>query len=350
MAPFRTGKKYPGTFSISDGGIIDLEIVELFESVDLDSLDSESGRWDILSWKPTFRNHFKRIVGRIETGEVTLENCKHNGGPLYFRTGLSKSLLRVDRAFTGVKYDEGEIPRFKILIFSVDGINQWMGTNFDRSNPPDPNYPRAYQRSPISFQHPEPVSFNMSNGMELSITFSQQSSGSMSPREDRVTQRTYFKLVSQEERELDEFTSVVERIIAFLCFAMGNIVCFDSMEGTSENPPPLSMMQRDPSELNEIGLLPINIYYSSQLYSTDRSRTGFNTLFKFEEIQNETERVICNWIDAYEQITPAFNLYFLATMGTQPSFEARFLTLVTGLEVYHRRISNEKEMDETEFE
>ena len=37
-------------------------------------------------------------------------------------------------------------------------------------------------------------------------------------------------------------------------------------------------------------------------------------------------------------------------MGTQLSFETKFLTLVTGLEVYHRRTSDEKEMDDAEFD
>ncbi|MCY4554114.1 MAG: hypothetical protein OXC79_10615 [Candidatus Poribacteria bacterium] len=52
-------------------------------------------------------------------------------------------------------------------------------------------------------------------------------------------------------------------------------------------------------------------------------------------------------------LTLNIRLYFLATMGTQPSSEAKFLTLVTGLEVYHRRTSNENdkmEMDEAEFD
>ena len=347
--PSSPDKKFPGTLSISDGGIIDLEIIELFESIDSDNLDGESGFSDVLNWYPAFRNRFKRIVGRLETGEVTLDDCEPNGGYQSFRTGFSKSLLRVDRAFTGVKYDKDEIPRFKILIFSVDGINDWMGINFDHSNPPDPNYPRVYQRSPISFQHPEPVSFNLPNGMELSITFNQESSGSMSPREDRITQRTYFELVSQDARELDDFISIVEKIINFLCFAMGNIVCFDSMEASSKNPPPFRLSREDRG-YNEIGLLPINIFYSSQFYSKDKRGIGFDSLFKFEQIKNDAERVICNWIDAYEQTDPAFNLYFLAKMGAQPSLEATFLTLATGLEAYHRRTSDEKQMDETEFD
>ena len=349
--PSAPDRKFPGTLSISDGGIIDLEIVELFEPVNWDSSDWESIR-NRLNWEPAFGNHFKRIVGNIETDEVTLDDCRPNGGHLYFKTGLSKSTLRVSRAFTGVKYNEDEIPSFKILIFSVDGINEWIGENTDRSNPPNPNYPFGFQRPTIVFQHPEPVSFNLPNGMELSITFNQTGAGSRNPREEKITQRTYFKLVSQDARELDEFISIVEKIINFLCFAMGNIVCCDNMEATSENPPPLPPTQEDLG-YDKIGLLPINIFCSSRFYAKDKPRIGFNRLFEFKQIQNNAEKVICNWIDAYEQITPAFNLYFLATMGTQPSFETKFLTLVTGLEVYHRRVSDENdktEMDETEFD
>ena len=223
--PSAPDKKFPGTLSVSDGGIIDLEIVELLESVGLDSLDKE----------PTFRGNFKRIVGRIETSEVTLDGCKFNGGNSYFRTGLSKSLLRVDRVITGIKCDRDEIPRFKILIFSVDGINEWIGES-------EIDVEKRVQGKHISFQHPEEVSFNLANGMELSITFSQARSGSLSPREDRITQRTCFALVSQDARELDEFISVVEKIITFLCFAVGDIICLDSIEATSKNPPPLPVL------------------------------------------------------------------------------------------------------------
>lgn len=329
--PSAPDKKLPGVLSVSDGGIIDLEIVEMFESVGLESLDKE----------PTFRDDFKRIVGRIETSEVTLDGCKFNRGNSYFKTGLSKSLLRVDRVFTGIKYDRDEIPRFKILIFSVDGIDEWIGKG-------KIDVEKLAQGKHISLQHPEKVSFNLANGMELSIAFRQARSSSLSPREDRITQRTCFKLVSQDARELDEFTSVVEKIITFLCFAIGDIICLDSIEATSKNPPPLPPIQEDLG-YDRIGALPINIFYSSQTHSKDKTRIGFNMLFKYERIRNDAERVICNWVNAYEHIAPAFDLYFLAQMKTQPSLEATFLTLVTGLEVFHRRTSDEKHMDEVEF-
>ena len=61
-------------------------------------------------------------------------------------------------------------------------------------------------------------------------------------------------------------------------------------------------------------------------------------------------RIINNWIEAYEQIAPTFNLYFLAKMGMQTYLTERFMALVQGLEAYHRRTSDEKRMDEAEFE
>lgn len=341
--PSAPEKKFPGTLSISDGGVIDLEIVELFESVGSDSIDWGSFGLDALNWEPAFNNNFKRIVGHIETDEVTLDGCEFKEGFPNLKTGISRSLLRVGKAFMGVKYREDESPRFKILIFSVDGINDWIGTNRDRSNPPDSNYPRVYQRSPISFQHPEPVSFNLSNGMELSITFNYERSGSINPREDKIAQRTYFKLVSQKARELDEFTAIVEQIIAFLCFAMGDIVCFDSMEVTSENPPPLLPFRED-FGYDKIGLLPINIFSPSQFYSKNKRQIGSNSLFKFDKIKDNAERIICNWIDTYEQVTPTLHFYFWTQMQAYPCSEVKFLTLVQGLEAYHRKMFNENRM------
>ena len=96
--------------------------------------------------------------------------------------------------------------------------------------------------------------------------------------------------------------------------------------------------------------IPINIYYPSWPYSKDEPETNRGKLFEFKEIQDDAERIINNWIEAYEKITPAFNLYFLAKMGMQTYLEERFMALAQGLEAYHRRTSEEKRMDETEFE
>ena len=97
--------KVPGTLSISDGGNIELEI---FGPI------------------ATSNNYVKRIVGETERDRfVTLDDC-------YFKTqeysyDIEKAFLRVNRAFTGVGYDENEITHFNSLTFSVEGLDEWVG-------------------------------------------------------------------------------------------------------------------------------------------------------------------------------------------------------------------------------
>jgi hypothetical protein len=107
--PSARERKLPGTLLISDGGNIELEVIGLFDE-SINALNSNIA--------------LKRIVGRIEKdGLVTLDNCS------YMRTklesgGISKSLVSIDRVFSGVEYEEGESVFFNILQFSVEGIDE----------------------------------------------------------------------------------------------------------------------------------------------------------------------------------------------------------------------------------
>ena len=84
--------------------------------------------------------------------------------------------------------------------------------------------------------------------------------------------------------------------------------------------------------------MPINIYYPSRPYSTDEPKIWqHDMLFGFGKIQNDAEEKINKWIKAYEPIDPAFDLYFSAKRGEQQYLDEKFLTLIRGLEAYHKR-------------
>ena len=318
--PSEPDKKLPGTLSISDGGIIELEVVHRVGERSA-ALDDDA----------------KRIVGQIEEeGLVTLDNCFCQS--IEGSGDISKSLIRVNRVFTGVGYDEDEIPRFNSLIFSVEGIDEWVGISGINVD-----YQLEEHTSTISYQPPENIPLHLGDGMQLSIAFGWTTPGFPIIKEARITQKAYLELVSQEARELDDFISVVRKITHFLCFTIDQTVSLDSMSATSDD------LRRDIGE-GKTRPIPINIYYPSWPYSKDEPETNRGKLFEFKEIQDDAERIINNWIEAYEKITPAFNLYFLAKMGMQTYLEERFMALAQGLEAYHRRTSEEKRMDETEFE
>ena len=157
--PSAPERQIPGTLSISDGGNIELEVTGDFhdnpDEVFSTLFDNDS-------------EDLKRIVGLVEKdGWVTLDDCYYKG-PFNFVGSPSKSFIHVGRVFTGVTYNESEIPLFNTLTFSVEGIDEWVrisGINVDYQDA-DP-IPTAT----ISYQPPEDISINLDNDMQLLITF-----------------------------------------------------------------------------------------------------------------------------------------------------------------------------------
>ena len=323
--PSTPERKVPGILSISDGGSIELEVFGLL-SDDMEALLNDN------------LQSIERIVGHIEKdGFVTLDDCYYKTHKLN-SVGRPKSVILVSIAFTGVAYDEGESPFFNSLTFSIERIDEWVGISGIEI------VSLSEERTAtISYQPPEDISLGLSDGMQLLITFVPGLSNDLILNEARITQKIYFKLVSQDVRELNEFLSVVRKITTFLCFAIDKTVSLDGMWAASND------LCQDIGD-GRTKLIQIGIYYRRQSYSKDEPKIyRHDMLFGFKEIQNDAENIINKWIEAYEQIPPAFNLYFSATTGSQTYLEDRFLTLVQGLEVYHRRTSDEKQMDEAEF-
>ena len=312
--PSAPDRKIPGTLSISEGGIIELEVAGLFND------EIEALLRDRLE-------PIERIVGDIEKeGLVTLDDCYYKPGTIRVIGGPSKSFIHVGRVFMGVEYNEGEPTAFNTLTFSVEGIDEWVGiSGFE--------FVSQFEEhtATISYQLPMDVSLNLDNGMQLLITF-----GWTPPRlpiitEARISQKTNFKLVSKDARELSDFISVVHKITTFLCFSIDQTVILDSMKATSDD------LYQDIGE-GKTRTMPINIYYPSRPYSTDEPKIWqHDMLFGFDKIQNDAEEKINKWIKAYEQIDPAFDLYFSAKRGEQQYLDEKFLTLIRGLEAYHKR-------------
>ena len=324
--PSEPDEQLPGTLSISDGGHIELEVIGRFEN-----------RVEVLlnaDLQP-----IKRIVGHIEKNEcVTLDDCQYKTLPLSLMGGISKSIIRVGKAFTGIRYDEGESPVFNALTFSVEGIDEWVGISGISAE-----WHFEESAATISYQCPEDISINLDNGMRLLITFHWTPPGAPLIKEAKISQKTYFQLVSEEERELKEFTSVAHKITTFLCFAIDKTVSLDSMSATTDN------LRQDLGE-GQTRLVPVNIYYSSLPYSKDEPEIHqHDMLLGFAKIQSDVEKKIKNWIGAYEETYPAFDLYFSAKRDEQRYLDEKFLTLTRGLEAYHKRKFDEKRMDDAKF-
>lgn len=317
-----------GHLSISDGGDIKLELTQ---SIDTD-LKAVFGQTEGLN----------QIIGHVEKdGPILIDRCYRIEKKRNIAHGglIAADIIWADRVLTSLPYDANATLHFNTFTFSIEGIDEWVGISGIKVDP------RLEEGAlTISYNQPTEVSINLENGMQLLITFSYTIPAMPSTKKAEVSQKIYFKLISQEACELDEFTSVASKITAFLCFVMNEIVCLERMSSTSDN------LHQDIGG-GRTAPLSVGVYCPTRPYAKDEPEiNALDMLFRFTEVQDQFESIINKWIKNYEEISPALDLFFLTKTGTLPTWNIQFLTLVQSLEAFHRRTSDEKHMEENEFE
>lgn len=312
--------KLPGTVSIFDGGIIELELVRTQGSVNL-----------------ALRERWNRIVGQIEKENyVTLDNCElkkaENLG------GISKIHYNVERAIVGNIFNDGETPCYQNLSFAVVGLDDWVGLNkitIDR-------LPLGEGAITLSNQQPEHIVINLQNGMQLSIMSTFTCPGRFSINEDytlsqkadefQIRPVTSFTLFSPDGCRFEEFNPVVKEIMAFLCFAANRLVYIDSMSAEIGNDP--QEIAAETTRMNSV-----KIYYESWPYSKNVPEILRPKSIEFSALRGHGEKIIKKWMEIYEKIEPTLNLYLLVLTDAHPTSQGRLLALTQTLEGSHRRIN-----------
>ena len=283
-----------------------------------------------------------QVIGHIqEFGFLILDDCYISNSGLNFNLSQiqTSQTIRATRVFTGFppgEYLKNGIPSFNTFKFSIEGIDEWLWIHCINEK-----YNHEEYTLTISCNPPESILLNLTNGMRLEITVEMENATLKRTWGRGVSQKAYFKLVSEEAQELDEFFSVAYKIVNLLCFTINETVQVDSMSVTSNE------ICQDHGE-GTTRSAPITIYGPSSIYhSKDKPKIDRNQmLFTFSDIRDNAEGMINKWIESYEDYKNAFDLYFLAQLKPQLSLEVKFLTLAQGLEAYHRKPDEDNEIDE----
>ena len=321
--PTQPEKKLPGTLVITEGGKIQLELVGLFD-------ESAEGINNFLNGD----DNPKRIVGQIEGSKlVTLEDCFYTNKGFPLPRSITKSTIHADMAIVGIAYEDEESIFMNAFRFSVEGIDEWVGLTGIKVE-----HQIEKRTASIAYVPPEDISLNLSNGMKLLITFSCTLPGFPNLTEAKITQKTYFKLISEEKRTLSDFILSAHRITTFLSFAIDQPVCMESVSATSE-------AIRTGNGNDETVPVPISLYYGSLPYTEIEPKIDrHQMLFRFEQIREGVEHIFNKWFDAYDKISPALGLYFAARTGAYEYLDGKFLALAQGLETYHSRTANRRRL------
>jgi hypothetical protein len=237
-----------------------------------------------------------------------------------------------------VAYEKDEAVKFNTVSFSVEGLNEWLGISGIAVS-----YGDDYRTATISYTPQDEIVYNLSNGFKLHIYFGYTLPGFPNTTEANITQQAYFKLSSEDAKELPDFITTLHQITYLLCFAVDATVTISDVSATSnEIVTEVWGGKKRPA--------PIKLYYPSLPFSEEIPKIDIHRmLFLYGQVRKNADVIINNWLDAYSTIRPALGLYFSAVTGTHKYLDGKFLALAQGLETYHRRTSSETLMDRGKF-
>ena len=265
------------------------------------------------------------ISGIIDQENVTLYKSKMTKTNHEIIYGVSNIIIHIDFALFGFDYKNKEEIMLSSMKLSIEGLREWLfmsGVSTQHDNE-SRNY--TINSEPLSS-----ISIGNYENFDLKISFGRNFNRS---RFDvSITQEAYFSLTSEKLRPLDNFLDMIYKIRSFLCFAIDRMVSIKSIISYSTDK--LMKIQNDDIPR------PIKIYYKSFPSSNEIINIHrYGMFFSYFDIQDRFSNVMKKWIESYNKIESVFNLYFTSLSMFNTYSPERFLLLVRGIEVFHRKVS-----------
>lgn len=313
--PGGEGSKIFGTFIMRENENIHIELKGLFEgettSPDNDIFDTVHGYTDHL-------------------GYITFSDCFYTKQDISFG-GMSNgsATLLVNHVYTGDLLTNPNDLHLKSLTFRFDHLDEWLsisGIKVERqsSNSEKPNA--------IYYNKPNPIYFDLGEGFSLSIDFSYSIPGFPNITEAKFTQKAFFNLTSDKPCALSELDKMAHKILRLISLFIGT---------------PLVISDLVAKTFTEDKI--IKIFYKSAAYAKKENISFHDMNFLYKHIEGDLGELIRKWSTSHDLLLPSISLYFSSFTGQNALLDARFLSLVQGLETFHRRTSSEKYMDEDLF-
>ncbi|MBK4772810.1 MAG: hypothetical protein FT726_24715 [Pantoea sp. Morm] len=279
----------------------------------------------------------KRINGKVEKeGEVTLEGCLYK--KINITGGIGeKSLIHVNCAFLGHAFKQDEEIKLDSLSFSVDHLEEWVGVtgiSFDHK----PNEKDVYA---INYSRPKDIVISLDDGYELKVTFGYAFKGTSSLKETKVEHMTNLVIEGDKPIPYEELSKIAHDVVKFISLAFEKPLVIARVRGRKK------VQTEGVSQSTDF----ISIYYKSNRYNADRNDLEVNDMiFEYKDIANNASDHFKKWMKACKELSPSISLYFSSAAGQHGVIEARFISLVQGLETYHRANSHDKKMPQETFE
>lgn len=316
FSPADSEKKHPGVLTISDGGRVELELTaddSAFTSFD----EMEIGR----------------LIGIVEGGYVTLEECGYRKKNVSFTGGLATSRIEVHMAFVGVGMEEPG--KFLSMRFGVDGLSEWWNRSAFKFEIGD-----KFEDFTLSVDIPTPVEFKLPDGTQFKLFLDAKIPGGRKFPTLELFHQAYIQITPAESKPFDYFIGLSHRITRFFAFSIGRPVAIHSLMAKLDDP------ALDP--LHQW----LSVYFRSLNYPSQREGKPYRApdmLLSYASIGPRLQSMLSNWLRDCDNLGPALHHYYLVQDNAHSYIDTKFISMAQALEAFHRRTSNTTKWPKAEY-
>ena len=227
---------------------------------------------------------------------------------------------------------------FSKMKFSFESLSEWFSISGFRSKM-DSDCEKAHWS--LHYTQPDDISMPLPDGVQLEFEFSPTFSFpdyKVSQLSSNISQQIHVSLETDRPLQIECFFEIMRRIQTFLCLVMNRAASIEWIKGYSKD-----KLDKHDREIET------NIFFYSQLQGPPRDAHG-PIIYKYRDISDDFQESLLKWFDKFDIIQPAFDLYLSSKIGAHKYLNGVFLSLIQSLETFHRRTSNETEMEKEDFD
>lgn len=300
FSPADPEKRYPGTLKVLDGGRIELHLTADENAfVSLDEM------------------FIGRLIGKIEGGYMTLEECSYEKMNPSLGGGASTSLISARIAFIGMGMPEECL--FDELEFAVEELSEWYGKSVFK-----PRIGADLSDWTIDFKLSEPFECKLHDDSRLEIGMKATFPGRVNFPVTELRQQAYMTIKADSPKALNFFISLSHKITRFLALCVGHPIAIHSLRVSSTG-------EDGKKERQEV-------YFQSLNSGTlAKKRPGQLMLLPYSQIIEQFTPLLQAWLVDYNTLMPALHHFFAVQDESLAYNDTKFLAIAQALEAFHRR-------------
>ncbi|KQO21255.1 hypothetical protein ASF10_14140 [Flavobacterium sp. Leaf82] len=278
----------------------------------------------------------------VDSEAITLYNCYFSSRQRRTlrneETGPISERYYVNFILKGYHFENEESIKFNTISSSLQNFDEWVNIS-GFQNDSEINIENSYC---INYVRPKDIEFDLHTDHRGKFTFLVSRPNVYSQKNEYIIQETWLELNSKNEKSLKEIRELLTRFQNFLILGIYKSVF------------PNKVILYNDSIQNDFGRAgkyrkPIEFYQATRKRRNEKEKQSFEMLFNYTQIKADFPKIIKNWFEKYNKLSPAFNLLFDQFYNGAIFNENTFLNLAQSAETLHSRLYNHTKMPKNDY-